>query len=239
MATIVSARVDQLDPELIAPLWHTGLLAAIFVGLALSGAWFQHRASVDPGMLQQHSSMVPLYLSLLVMEWGLFLYIKKGLRLTRFSLRRLVGGRWSSARTIQVDFMLALAIWGFWTLIQLIWDHWSAPSHAASIQILLPQGAAEKVLWIAVSVSAGICEELAFRGYFQRQFAALARSRWIALIAQAALFGISHGYQGIEACVRIALFGLLFGVLALWRSSLRPGMVAHAWGDIASGIFGI
>ena len=95
------------------------------------------------------------------------------------------------------------------------------------------------MLWIAVSVSAGICEELAFRGYFQRQFAALARSRSIALFAQGALFGISHGYQGIEACVRIALFGLLFGVLALWRSSLRPGMVAHAWGDIASGIFGI
>ena len=90
-----------------------------------------------------------------------------------------------------------------------------------------------------MSVSAGICEELAFRGYFQRQFAALAHSRWIALFAQAALFGISHGYQGTEACAKIAVFGLLFGALAMWRNSLRPGMVAHAWGDIASGIIGI
>jgi membrane protease YdiL (CAAX protease family) len=138
-----------------------------------------------------------------------------------------------------VDLLLAAAIWGLWTLIQLAWNRWSGPSHAASIQTLLPRGAVETMLWIGVSVSAGICEELAFRGYFQRQFTALARSRWIALFVQAVLFGVSHGYQGVEACAKIALFGLLFGALALWRGSLRPGMVAHAWGDIASGIFGI
>lgn len=239
MITIVSARVDPALPKLIAPLWHTGLLLAIFVGLALGGALFQHRAGVDPGMLQQHSNRAPLYLSLLAMEWGLFLYVRKGVRLTGFSLRTLVGGRWTNARGAAVDVTVALAAWALWTLVQLVWASMSGPSHAASIQALLPQGVTEKVLWIAVSVSAGICEELAFRGYFQRQFAALAHSRWIALFAQAALFGVGHGYQGIDACARIALFGVLFGVLAMWRNSLRPGMVAHAWGDIASGIFGI
>jgi membrane protease YdiL (CAAX protease family) len=239
MTTMVSARVGPTDPKLIAPLWHTGLLLTIFVALALVGVLFQHRAGVDPGMLQQHSNMVPLYLSLLAMEWGLFLYVRKGIRLTGFSLRTLIGGRWTNASRVAVDISLALATWVLWTLVQLLWDHVSGPSHAASIQILLPQGVAENVLWIAVSISAGICEELAFRGYFQRQFAALAHSRWIALFAQAALFGISHGYQGTEACARIAVFGLLFGALAMWRNSLRPGMLAHAWGDIASGIIGI
>jgi uncharacterized protein len=239
MTTIVSARSAPPDPKLIAPLWHTALLVAIFVGLALSGALFQHQARVDPRILQQHTNMVPLYVSLLAMEWALFLYVRKGVRLTGFSLRQLVGGRWASAGDVVVDLGLAFAIWALWTLITLIWDRWSGPGHAASIRILLPQGAAEKVLWIAVSASAGICEELAFRGYFQHQFAALAHSRWIALFVQAALFGIGHGYQGIEACAKIAVFGLLYGVVALWRGSLRPGMVAHAWSDIASGIFGI
>jgi uncharacterized protein len=239
MTTLVTARVELPGPKLIAPLWHTVLLVAIFVALALAGAVFQHRANVDPGMLQQHSNMVPLYLSLLAMEWGLFLYVRKGLRLTGSSVRELLGGRWARVRDIVVDLLLAAATWGVWTLILLAWNRWSGPSHAASIQTLLPRGAVETLLWIGVSVSAGICEELAFRGYFQRQFAAFAHSRWIALLAQAVLFGISHGYQGIESCAKIVLFGLLFGVLALWRSSLRPGMVAHAWGDIASGIFGI
>jgi membrane protease YdiL (CAAX protease family) len=94
-------------------------------------------------------------------------------------------------------------------------------------------------LWIALSASAGFCEEAVFRGYFQRQFSALTRSRWAGLVLQALLFGISHGYQGIGAMARIALFGLLYGGLALWRKSLRPGMVAHAWSDVYSGWLGM
>jgi membrane protease YdiL (CAAX protease family) len=103
----------------------------------------------------------------------------------------------------------------------------------------LPQRTLEILLWIGVSISAGFCEELVFRGYFQKQFETLTHSRWIALFLQAVLFGVSHGYQGIEACVKIACFGTLFGLLAVWRGSLRPGMTAHAWSDVLSGIFGI
>jgi hypothetical protein len=36
--------------------------------------------------------------------------------------------------------------------------------------------------------------------------------------------------------VVISVSGALFGLLALWRDSLRPGMVAHAWADIFGGI---
>jgi membrane protease YdiL (CAAX protease family) len=56
---------------------------------------------------------------------------------------------------------------------------------------------------------------------------------------QALLFGVSHGYQGVDACARIALFGLLFGLIAIWRRNLRAGVVAHAWTDIAAGLFGL
>jgi hypothetical protein len=36
--------------------------------------------------------------------------------------------------------------------------------------------------------------------------------------------------------VLIAAYGCLFGILAAWRKSLRPGMMAHAWQDLLSGI---
>ena len=68
------------------------------------------------------------------------------------------------------------------------------------------------------------------RGYFQRQFEVFTRSKWIALFLQAALFGISHGYQGLGTYVKID--DLRHGLLALWRASLRPGMIAHAGSDI-------
>jgi hypothetical protein len=45
--------------------------------------------------------------------------------------------------------------------------------------------------------------------------------------------GIAHGYQGLRNCLAIAIYGALFTLLALWRKSLRPGMIAHAWTDIA------
>lgn len=189
-------------------------------------------------MLQQHAHVVPLYLSLIAMEWGLFLYVRKGLLSSGTKLSELIGGRWASAKAV-FDAGLALGLWSIWILVEMVWDRWVGPSHAPSIQILLPQRAVEIPLWIGVSVSAGICEESVFRGYLQKQFEGFTHTKWIALFLQALLFGISHGYHGVQACSQIAVFGALYGSLALWRKSLRPGMMAHAWSDILSGIFGI
>jgi membrane protease YdiL (CAAX protease family) len=190
--------------------------------------------------LQQHPQVVPLYLSLLAMEWGLFVWVwRGGLRRTGTKLGGLIGGRWASAKDVSVDCGLALSLWAVWTLIEMVWNRCLGAGHAASIQVFLPRGGLEILLWIGVSMSAGFCEEVVFRGYFQRQFETYTHSRWIALSLQAVLFGVSHGYQGIEACLKIACFGALFGLLAVWRGSLRPGMMAHACSDILSGIFGI
>lgn len=239
MAAIAAPRIESPSPKLIAPWWHTALLVALFLGLALSGAFFQRQARSEAGGLQQHPHLVPLYLSLIAMEWGLVYYVWKGLQRTGTKLSELIGGKWASIKDVLADAGLALGLWSTWKLAETAWDRWLGIGHAASIQTLLPQRALEILLWIGVSMSVGVCEELVFRGYFQRQFHAYSHSLWVAWLLQALLFGISHGYQGIEACVRIAVYGALFGLLALWRGSLRPGMMAHAWSDTLSGIFGI
>ena len=241
MATIaVATGINSSCPKLIAPRWHTLLFVALFLALTLGGAFFQRQARSEPGRMLQHPNVVPLYLSLVAMEWGLFFYVwKGGLRRRGTKLRDLIGGRWRSLRDVAIDAILALGIWTVWMIIEKGWEHWFGPEHAASIQTFLPRRGVEILLWVAVSVSAGICEEVVFRGYFQRQFEAFTGSKWIALLLQAVLFGISHGYQGVQACVKIAIFGALFGLLALWRGSLRPGIIAHAGSDILSGIFRI
>jgi membrane protease YdiL (CAAX protease family) len=99
-------------------------------------------------------------------------------------------------------------------------------------QGLLPQGIVQSMTWIPVALSAGFCEELAFRGYLQKQFQAITGSAGWAVLIQAIVFGIGHLYEGVGPVARITLFGVLFGLLALWRKSLRPGMIAHAWSDI-------
>jgi membrane protease YdiL (CAAX protease family) len=241
MATIaVATGINSSCPKLIAPRWHTVLFVALFLALTLGGAFFQREARSEPGRMLQHPNVVPLYLSLIAMEWGLFFYVwKGGLRRSGTKLRDLIGGRWQSLRDVAIDATLALGIWTVWMMTEKGWEHWFGPEHAASIQTFLPRRGVEILLWVAVSVSAGICEEVVFRGYFQRQFEAFTGSKWLALFLQAVLFGISHGYQGVQACVKIAIFGALFGLLALWRGSLRPGIIAHAGSDILSGIFRI
>jgi len=240
MATNAAPRIEDRGPKQVAPWWHTGLLVALFLGLAVGGALFQRHARSQPGVLQGHPHVVQLYLSLIAMEWGLFIYVwRAGLSRTGTTVRELIGGRWASAKDVIVDAGLAAGLWAVWMLVEKGWDRWLGASHAASIDTYLPQRAVEILLWIGVSISAGICEEFVFRGYFQKQFEVFAHTRWIALILQAVLFGISHGYQGAQACLQIAVFGALYGLLALWRKSLRPGMIAHAGSDILSGIFGI
>lgn len=222
--------------KFIAPVWHTMLLVALFLSLTMTGAIFQSRAQSHPGILQQHPHVVGLYLSLIVLEWGLVLFVWSGLRRTGTRLRDVIGGRWSSPKSILVDAALALSLWILWAGGQTLWERWLGPSHAASIQPLLPQRVVEILLWVGLSISAGICEEIVFRGYLQQQFKAFTGSGLAGMLLQAVLFGISHGYQGIEATIKIAIYGALFGLLAMWRRSLRPGMIAHAWSDIFSGL---
>jgi membrane protease YdiL (CAAX protease family) len=223
-------------PTPVAPWWHTAILISFFVGLAAAGLLFQHKASANPAIVAQHPNVIPLYLSLIVAEWGLVLYVARGMRRTGTTLRDLMGGPLTDRRHALTDVVLAVGVWAAWSLLQFAWNHWLGAAHAASIRPLLAERLVEIPAWIALSVTAGFAEEIVFRGYLQRQFGAWTGNAALALIAQALVFGIGHGYQGIDACARITVFGVIFGLLAMWRRSLRPGMMAHAFTDIVAGI---
>ena len=98
-----------------------------------------------------------------------------------------------------------------------------------------PSGHLEIFLWIALSISAGICEEIVFRGYLQNQFRSATRSVVAAVILQGAVFGLAHTYQGWKQVIVIAALGVLYGMLAAWRRNLWANMIAHAWSDIYEG----
>jgi membrane protease YdiL (CAAX protease family) len=100
---------------------------------------------------------------------------------------------------------------------------------------LVPGTTLELIVWCLLSTTAGICEEIIFRGYLQRQFGAFTRSMLGGLILSAIVFGAAHGYEGGPRMLLIGVYGLMFGLLAWWRKSLRPGMIAHAWHDAFSG----
>ena len=106
-----------------------------------------------------------------------------------------------------------------------------------ALKAIAPEGGREIAAWALLCVLVGFAEEFVFRGYLQRQFIAVARGSAVTgVILTASLFGAAHAYQGIRNMVLLGVFGLMFGVLALMRKSLRPGMMAHGWHDLCAGL---
>lgn len=94
---------------------------------------------------------------------------------------------------------------------------------------LIPKGVFGKVVWIMVSITAGFCEEVAFRGYLMTRLRLIGKfNSWLIPVAVSALlFGAMHSYQGLSNVIIIAVLGLTFSILYIRSGSLWPGVIAH------------
>jgi uncharacterized protein len=218
----------------IASRKHTGVLTAILLAFALAGYAALLRGS--PAGASPQGGNAGLYLGLLAAEWGLFLYVGMGLKRHGTSIIRLISDRPLTVAGLAVDILLGLLLLGLFAGVEILLSKLLGNGNAALVRTLLVRQASLVPLWLLLAVSAGFVEELTFRGYFQRQFGAWLGSPWFGVAAQAVLFGVTHGYQGGVSIVKIIIFGIVFGLAALLRRSLVPGMVAHAGLDIIGGL---
>ncbi len=104
----------------------------------------------------------------------------------------------------------------------------------APLTPLLPHRAGEWRWFVPLAVTAGLCEELLFRGYF-----VWALRPWLGLYGAAglsmAIFGLAHSYQGKASGLKVFGASVFMGVLALVTRSIVPGMLLHALVDLGSG----
>ncbi|MBV9874577.1 MAG: CPBP family intramembrane metalloprotease [Verrucomicrobia bacterium] len=212
----------------VAPMWHTAILLVWLLGISFIGA--------HTDLSNGH---VPTYLIVILVEWAMVAFIWWGLSRCGIRLSELIGGSWARPLHFLRDLGLGIAFMlliGF-GLLQLI-SALLNPESPKSLTAMMPQTWFEVVLWVLMSVTAGFCEEVIFRGYLLRQFTALTRSLAGGIVLQALLFGLSHGYQGWKLMLLIWIYGVCFGLFARWRKSLRPGMLAHALEDSVGGVLG-
>jgi hypothetical protein len=113
MAT-TTIPVPDSDRKLIASTRHTVGLLLIQLGLAIGGAYLQSRPGTGPNLASAHSGIVPLYVSMIALEWGLVWYVWGGIHDKGRHLLELVGGRWSSWKSVAVDVAIALPFWILW-----------------------------------------------------------------------------------------------------------------------------
>ena len=229
-------------PEQVASWAHLAGFLLIGAGVVALGFLAQHAPSgggAAPGQLASHSKAIPIYLTAIFMDWALLYYCFGGVHHRGGSFWALAGGRWTSWKSVAVDLGIAVPFWVLWTGTA-YGVHWllagmAGSGSAKTVVSLLPQSPLEVLIWIATSITAGICEEMVFRGYLQRQIHALSGSVAVAVLGQGLVFGLFHSYQGWTNVIVISVLGVLYGALAAWRGNLRANMIAHAWGDVWEG----
>lgn len=221
-----SGNGDSRDNLLASP-WHT---AFVLVMLGLYAYWAILRAArAQAGFGPSRPTM---YLRTLVFELLFLAIVLAGVKLRGGSLRSVFGERWKSVGQVFLDLGLGIVLLLLSLLIgSILSGHQHSEAADQSIQFLLPQTSLELGLWMLLSLTAGICEEAIYRGYLQKQLAALTRNAWVGIALSAAAFGGSHLYQGARRAAVIAAMGVVFGWFVQWRKTVRPGMFAHALQD--------
>ncbi|MCH7573216.1 MAG: CPBP family intramembrane metalloprotease [Planctomycetes bacterium] len=139
--------------------------------------------------------------------------------------------------------MVAIAV--FWMVLQ---AQASTPeSHAKVLKAFqerapfMPRNSGEMRHFTAISVTAGICEEIVYRGYliwYATQFTGAGTGGLLMAVALTSLvFGLGHIYQGVSGAIQIFAAGLFFGCIYVLSGSLWVPMAAHAIIDIVAGLY--
>jgi membrane protease YdiL (CAAX protease family) len=98
---------------------------------------------------------------------------------------------------------------------------------------LLPRTREERRYAAAVAITAGICEEVLYRGFFiAAGVVLLDLSPEQAAVAAGALFVVAHIYQGWAGAVGVIGLAILFTILYLRTGSLLLPIALHALVDL-------
>ena len=90
----------------------------------------------------------------------------------------------------------------------------------------LPQDDRDLASFYRVSVTAGVVEEIVFRG-FVLWYLSFFMALWPAVLVSSVAFGLAHSYQGFSGIVRTGLIGLAFGALFVFSGSIWLPIVGH------------
>jgi len=180
------------------------------------------------------SPILFIYLPTMVTQWLLFLLIF-------FTVRReetgLAGIGFKRIRLLDIFYAIAFLLVSnlILALLSLLLAHLGLPIEG-EIQFLLPKNGTERIVWVPLSLTAGVCEEVAFRGYLITRMRLLGRNKnWILPVFVASIiFGSGHSYQGLSGFILMSVYGALFAVLFIRTGSLWPCIIAHFFQDFSA-----
>lgn len=239
-------------PEALSEWGPAGLAAVVIAGYLVVGEpfvghalhrRFEGRLRTDP------TARRSLYRRLLVLEWGLALIALVVWLAAPGVTAAQVGLGWPQRwpgvpATIACLLLLALVAWSTLALRSGALAGPPAPvrpgegrhteSPGAATVALLPRTVLERRLFAVVGVTAGICEEWLYRGFFLAVAAAVLPGVPGALlvVVAAVAFGVAHAYQGVTGMVTTGVLGGVLAAVYLSSGSLLLPVLLHALIDL-------
>jgi uncharacterized protein len=135
-----------------------------------------------------------------------------------------------------------LFAWVLWPSLQCALSHrirqkYFQAYRSSLIRFLLPVSREERLWWVLLSVTAGIGEELLYRGFILQYLRGHLASGptldlTFAWLLSSLAFGIGHVYQGVRGVTETTVAGLTFGLLAILTGNLALPIVLHALIDL-------
>ncbi len=173
----------------------------------------------------------------------------------------LLGGWWYAGRTgTQLGFSVQLT-GGFWITFAILvglcaamavqfirtarseTSRRGAESSFGEAALLMPRNRRELRPYMVLAVTAGVCEEILYRGFliwYVAQFTGTTVPGMIAAVAISSIaFGVGHLYQGPVAAGKIVGFAAVAGAIYVVSGSLWLAIALHVFTDVAAGLLGI
>ncbi|MCL6453919.1 MAG: CPBP family intramembrane metalloprotease [Alicyclobacillus sp.] len=225
-------------------------LSLVLLYLVLGQPWLGRRLYQRLKAGQQ--SRLDVYRITMLVEWGLALfvvlvYLLGGIPLRLLGLYNPNGFSWppGSIGSMLAGFCVALCVGvlGSGLVLWLRNRRGSAPARrsrrrhgvrAGEFDALLPRSLSEKWAFAGVAVTAGICEEILFRGMavyvLNRQFSSLGPI--LTVVITALIFAIAHLYQGWTGMLAAGVIGVVFAFIYLSTGALWLPIFLHALVDL-------
>src|SRR3989442_3812113 len=103
---------------------------------------------------------------------------------------------------------------------------------------ILPQSTVELLPYLALAITAGLCEEFLYRGFAMAALLHVGLQAWAVVLLSSVLFGLAHSYQGRGGIVMTLMIGTIFGTSPVAYGSLVPASFLHSTLDVVAGTAG-
>jgi membrane protease YdiL (CAAX protease family) len=103
---------------------------------------------------------------------------------------------------------------------------------------ILPQSTVELLPYLALAITAGLCEEFLYRGFAMAVLVHVGLQAWSVVLISSVLFGLAHSYQGRGGIVMTLIIGTILGTSRIAYDSLLPAIFWHSAVDVIAGTAG-